>query len=661
MTEKSLENDVIWDEHGVPYSRTFSDTYFDRSDGLQESRHVFVDGCELTSAWAGKNSFTVCELGFGSGLNFLATWDAWQQTAKGGNALHYVGIEGSPLAASDMRRAHSLFPQISGLSQLLVDAYPAPRPGFHRLWFKEQRVCLTLLIGHVDDMLAQTSGPVDAWFLDGFAPDRNPEMWAPSVLESISALSADGARVATYSVAGAVRRGLENAGFNVAKRPGHGKKRHALSGANHLPKDIRDPAPWFRIPSRVRTNSQHIAVIGAGIAGACVAHAARQRGLRVTVIDKNQAVASEASSVPWAVLSPRFTAEPSVESEFYAQAWRQAIPLFESLTQKNSSDVFRQIGTFIVAPSAEDATRHDKIIAQRVLPEDHMVVAGPETAEAITGIPIGHGGFFLPRGGLLQMSEACQALLRSANVILNQSVASIERRGGSWALFGKNGEDVLAADAVVLASGISCTEFDQCADLPLRLRHGQLTSITSTGQSEAIKTALAGKGTVTPVVDGGHVIGATFDHFPGRIGENAHSTSEEADIRNVSQAHHMVPRVLDDSEVRSDRSWANVRSTTPDHLPIAGPVAVVERYPSLYGDVHHGRHWKRYPDAPYHDGLFVLGGLGARGATSAPLLAELIVSEMCGEPLPVSRPVADALHPARFTMRALRRATNPTG
>ena len=224
MVDQPIDNALVWDEQGVPYSRTFADTYFDRTDGLRESNHVFVDGCDLESAWTDRQSFKICELGFGTGLNFLATWARWRTASNPSRVLHYIGVEAFPLMPDDMRRAASLFSDLNPLSDALLDQYGPPHPGFHRIWLNDCRVCLTLAIGSARDMLNQLIGPIDAWYLDGFAPDRNPQMWDPSVFKAIADLSAPNARLATYSVAGHVRRGLSEAGFKIAKRPGHGKK-----------------------------------------------------------------------------------------------------------------------------------------------------------------------------------------------------------------------------------------------------------------------------------------------------------------------------------------------------------------------------------------------------------------------------------------------------
>lgn len=655
MHDPSLDSGLTWDENGIPFSSTYADTYFDRADGLSESTYVFVEGCDLAEQWRGRHTFTVGELGFGTGLNFLAAWQAWRQSRDRSETLHYVAVEGSPLSKDDLRRATALFPQISDLAAEIVEAYPPPHRGFHRIWLNNDKVCLTLLIGDVDETLPQVGGSVDAWFLDGFAPDRNPAMWSATVLGRVASLSSPGARLATYSAAGKVRRGLEEVGFNVIRRPGHGKKRHALSATFESSGDIEIQAPWFSGPMRAKTKPGHVAVIGAGIAGASIAHAARRRGIKVTVIDKAGGVASEASSVEWAVLSPRLTAAPSDDADFYAQAWLHAMAHYRAVHQAAGEEVLKSVGTLIVSKSAEESERHCKIINQNALPPDHITFLDRAAASAQAGVALPFGGLFLPHGGLLNMSRACHSLLHDIDLKLRREVGALEHLAGHWKIVDSRGEEITTADAVVVASGTQVASLEQAARLPLTGRLGQLSSITATPESDGLSVALAGAGTVTPLIDGRHVVGATFDHIELNSVQANEEPTAAADTRNLTETQSVLPNTFGTSEILSDRGWANVRCTTPDHLPVAGALPMLEQYPSLYGDLHHGRHWQTYAGAPYFEGLYVLSGLGARGAISAPICAELVLSQIHGDPLPVPQRVADALHPARFEIRALKR------
>ena len=225
-------SDLEWTESGTPKSRHYDDVYYSDRDGLAESRFTFLGGCGLPEAWAGKRLFVIGETGFGTGLNFLAMVAAWRSTRQPGQRLHYVSVEAHPLGANDLERAHVRFPEIAAESRALRERYPArlPREGFRRLHLDADRVTLDLLIGEAGEALGELEARVDAWFLDGFAPARNPAMWRDEVLGELARLSCRGARLATFTAAGAVRRGLLAAGFQVEKSAGFGSKRERLVG-----------------------------------------------------------------------------------------------------------------------------------------------------------------------------------------------------------------------------------------------------------------------------------------------------------------------------------------------------------------------------------------------------------------------------------------------
>ncbi|MES2539632.1 MAG: tRNA (5-methylaminomethyl-2-thiouridine)(34)-methyltransferase MnmD, partial [Pseudomonadota bacterium] len=213
---------LIWTEAGEPRSGRYGDVYFSAEDGLAETRTVFLQGCDLPQAWNCRKTFTVAELGFGSGLNIAALLDLWREHRPEGGRLHIFSIEGYPLTRDEARRALSAWPEIHEATTALVDRWPAATPGFHRVDLPEFHAVLDLAVGEAEWALSQWTGRADAWFLDGFAPSVNPDMWSETIFDHIVARSAPDARVATFTVAGVVRRGLAERGFLVEKRPGHG-------------------------------------------------------------------------------------------------------------------------------------------------------------------------------------------------------------------------------------------------------------------------------------------------------------------------------------------------------------------------------------------------------------------------------------------------------
>ncbi|HCK83580.1 MAG TPA: FAD-dependent cmnm(5)s(2)U34 oxidoreductase, partial [Hyphomonadaceae bacterium] len=228
MTRLPPKPDLEWNAAGEPSARAFHDVYFSGAGGLAEAEAVFVGGCGLPELWYNTERFAICELGFGTGLNVCAAWRAWKKTRSPHALLHISSIEACPLAAQDAARALERFPEVGDLAALLLECWPVRAYGPQRFWFPQDGFALTVHVGDAAEILAGLDARFDAWFLDGFAPSRNPAMWSESVFAQVARLSKPGARLATYSVAGAVRRGLETVGFEVEKKPGFGAKRERL-------------------------------------------------------------------------------------------------------------------------------------------------------------------------------------------------------------------------------------------------------------------------------------------------------------------------------------------------------------------------------------------------------------------------------------------------
>lgn len=225
----------------MPYSDAFDDIYFSTEDGLAETRYVFIQRNSLAQRWPehDRTFFTVGETGFGTGLNFLATWQAfrlYKQQHPDGNTkqLHFISTEKYPLTPHDLQQALSSWPELAELGQLLTAAYHPTESGCLRLSFDQDTVILDLWLGDVLETLPelqiQEDGLVDAWFLDGFAPSKNPEMWCDALFQQLYRLGRPKSTLATFTCAGFVRRGLIAAGFLVEKCPGFGKKREMLTG-----------------------------------------------------------------------------------------------------------------------------------------------------------------------------------------------------------------------------------------------------------------------------------------------------------------------------------------------------------------------------------------------------------------------------------------------
>ena len=584
-----------WTEAG-PRSRVFDDIYFSADDGLAESRAVFLTGCGLPQAWSGRRRFVVGELGFGSGLNVAALLELWARTRPAEGQLHIFSIEGFPISSAEAARALSAWPELAAVATRLCARWPGQTPGVHRVEFPEYGAILDLVVGDVATALAGWNGEADAWFLDGFAPARNPAMWSDNVMAQVRAHAAPGARVATFTVAGAVRRGLTEAGFQVDKRPGFGRKRERLEGRlSGTPSD----------PPRPR-----VAIIGGGIAGAAAARAVRALGATAVVIEAT-APGSGGSGNPAALVTPRLDAGLGEAARLWARAFDRAVSLYESTPNAVISR-----GVLLLAPDPRDAARHRTIAGSDLFAPGALEGLGAEQASARLGEPTGDAH----RQSTALSVDPAAILQAWIGALVIADVAALAFDTGMWRLLDRAGGEILAAEVVILAGATGCAALSPGRALPLNPVRGQVSWTTGT-LSEAVVAARGGYALPGP---GGLLFGATHDR------DDASTDLREADhARNRAALAAFLPGLAASLEGRQLEGRAATRAVTPDGMPLAGRLIP--------------------------PGLHILAGLGSRGFSLAPLLAEHVVAQALGAPSPVPRPAAALVGPGRFATRAARR------
>lgn len=578
-----LEFTPLESEGALPFARGHGDVYFS-GEGLAEKRAVFLVGCGLPEAWAGREHFVVGELGFGTGLNLLALWELWRAHRPSPTArLDVISFEGLLMPREAAARVHAAWPELGELSAKLRDQWPERARGVQRIVLGDG-LTLTLFVDEIAAALPQARAQCDAWFLDGFAPAKNPEMWSADVLGHVARLSAPGARAATYTVAGDVRRNLQAVGFEVGKVPGHGRKKERLEAR--------------LTSSRVaRVAPRRVAIIGAGIAGACTARAFLRRGLDVTVYDQAAAPGSKASGNPIALVMPRLDVGDGPASRALLEAWLFARRFYPEL----GADAAQVLDAVHLPRGEREAARFAKLLADPPL---------DETLLAADGEGLRHRGAVA-----VKPAEALPRLMAGAKLQFGRRVERI---------------DEIDADLVVVCAGMGVATLNVGAPA-VEGRLGQVDWIAADGAAQA-------------VADGGYavqafgqlVFGATFEAAEGEPRVSAAASAHNLDV---------LKRLRPELSVSETSSRAAIRATTQDRLPFAG--AANEKAPDGT-PAPSGRHR-------------LIGGLGSRGFLWAPLLAEMVASEALGEPLPVEGSVADCLDPGRFLTRALRRGnSSPT-
>lgn len=588
---------LVWGEDGLPRSGRFGDVYFSSDDGLAESRAVFLAGCGLPDAWAGRRRFVVGELGFGSGLNIAALLELWRRHRPADGRLHIFSIEAFPVSRQDAARALARWPELAEVAAPLLAGWPRRARGFHRLELPDG-VTLDLAVMEVEEALRQWGGRADAWFLDGFAPATNPAMWRQPVLDLIAARSAPGARAATFTVAGVVRRGLDAAGFSAGKHPGHGRKRERLEARLPGVPAAEGPTPT-------------VAVIGAGIAGASLVRAFRAQGIEPVLIEARNAGAG-ASGNPAALVSPRLDAGLGPAASLYAQAFARAVDLYEA-----QAPAVIARGALQLEAGPRDAGRFDVIADADLFETDALARLTVTDAAARLGEPAPAALEFRDAVVL----EPTALLAAWTGPVHAGTAARIDSRDDCQAVLDETGQVLCQVDIVCIAAGHASAAF--APDLTLQSVRGQASWTVAPEPG----TTVSKGGYVIPTRDGGLLFGATFDR------DREDTDTNDADhARNRALLADTLPALANRIEDRPLAGRAAIRAATRDRLPLAGAI----------------------PDEP---GRFILSGLGSRGFCTAPLLAEHVVALALGAPSPLPGDLAAQVDPGRFAARARRRGS----
>ena len=580
----------------MPLSKLYGDIYYSRDGGLAETREVFLCGCDLPAAWRGRSRFVVAELGFGAGLNTAALINLWRETGPATGRLHIFSVEAHPLPAQDAARALGHWPELSDVAAAMLAQWPGASQGFHRLELPQWRVTLDVAVMEALDALSRWNGRADAWFLDGFAPSRNPAMWRAEVMHAVAAHSAPGARLATYTVAGAVRRDLTNAGFALERLPGFGKKRERLAGRLPGCRPCETPPP-------------RVAIIGAGIAGAALSRAFVAFGVEPLIFERER-IGAGASGGPAALVTPRLDAGLAAPAALFAETFRRAVQLY---LQEPGAVISK--GALQLQVTPKDSARFGKIASSALFDDGAMtLVDGAGMTRRL--------GEAAPPG--LDVRAACVVdpgvLLPSwTRDIVRADIAAMEKTEGGWSLRNARGEPLCEVDVVCLAAGQDCLRL--APQLPLTWVRGQATCVNGVAVSEAVVF-----GDYVIPTRAGLLFGATHDR-----GDNDDAPREEDRRRNLAGLAATLPGLaarLADSPMAAR---TGVRVATVDYLPVAGATGA-------------------------EPGLFILSGLGSRGFALAPLLAEHIAALALGAPSPLRQDLAQLVDPGRFAIRAARRS-----
>ncbi len=589
---------------GTPWSEAFNDVYHSADGGLAQARHVFLGGNELPRRWQGRDAFVILETGFGIGLNFLAAWEALRADPARTKRLHFISVEKHPFARDDLRAALAAWPELAHLAGALVNAWPPPLAGFHRIHFDNGQVILTLLLGEAREMLPQLVAKVDAFFLDGFAPARNPGIWSPEVVRDLAALAAPGATLATWTVARGVRDALGASGFRVERRAGFGHKREMLAGA------------WHEQARERRSPQRSAVVLGAGLAGTLAAERLALRGWEVQLVDAREAPASASVGL----VRPIANLRDATNARLSRSAFLYALQHYRALQADGYHLPWHACGVLQLADDEEEAVRFAAIACSQGHPADFLEFVDVARACAIAGRDVPRPGWWFPAGAWVSPPGLGIASLARAGARvtkrLGRRVERIEREGADWRALDREGRVIAEAPVMIVAAAADAKRLAREARLPLSAVRGQVTYLPG-DKTRALEVIVSGNGYVAPLPEGGHCVGASYQH------DDFDLAVRPADHRdNLARAESLVPGFTTGVHPLDLAGWAGLRATVPDRLPIFGAAAI--------------------------PGLHFATGLGSRGLLWAPLGAEVLACALEQEPAPLPRDFGGAISPRRF-------------
>ena len=594
----------------VPISKQFGDVYFSKDNGLLETRHVFLNGNDLSerlSQLSDYQYFCIGETGFGTGLNILALWQLWQQVRPDNHShLHVISVEKFPLSKADLIRALNVWTELKHLSEQLIAQYPLPIAGCHRLSFPDERFSLDLWLGDAQDIFPTIpkTQVVNAWFLDGFAPSCNPEMWQENVLDHIVRLSNIGTTFSSFSVAGVLKRGLKQHGIQISRPRGFAHKREMLKAVwldAAETKKLSNNSESEEVKASSSTQ-QKIAIIGAGIAGLTTAWAFAQRGHEVTIYEQTEPL-SGASGNPLALLNPKLCPIDQAHEHLMTLSWQHALNFYPNFK------AFRPIQIQQIA--LKNADELLSLVDQ--YPE--QILSQCETKQfPKTDYP----SLTLHHAGALSPQQLRDEILQHENIeLIIAKISALKTINAQTELWQDQQLTALADHVIVCCAKQSDELFEHYPVLkPIR---GQVSWVKHQQQPLPLDQAYSYGGYCTQLDATQLILGASF--YPNR--EDTEVLTEDH-VHNYQLIHNVFPDYA--QQLPAVETWqgrASIRAQSLDYFPLVGKI---ENSCEIY----------------------TFAGLGSKGFLFAPLCSEVLVAMVLGEACPIPQTLLDKLNPQRF-------------
>tara|TARA_B100000902_G_scaffold337527_1_gene338485 strand:- start:408 stop:2435 length:2028 start_codon:yes stop_codon:yes gene_type:complete len=648
VVKKPLDIDpnVTFNFAGRPFSSRYNSFYHELRP-LEAAKDIFFSNLFMRSL-EGQTDFSVIgELGFGTGLNFALACNYWKKRNNCDVTLHYVAIEPYPLEAHQVDKFLSGFSELDAERRELVSGYPKPHVGFHRVWSKDNKIALTLAVGPVEEVLAEVEAEVGLWFLNGFPLRINPEMWSQTVCLELARLSKPDAYLISICDDKEIQHRLAMQGFQMEKRDSLCGKLRVLEGKFIGKSKVRYLAPWFRPPPPVQSQGT-IGVIGAGIAGCAMAEALARRGKRALLFDQEEGVAQRASGIEAGLIAPELGLNASNMNRFYDRAYRMALSSIEDSEIKWNS---RGVIEFFQKDEAHRRVQHMKDGAS--LWHGAAQLMSPSESSSQIGINVSSHGIWFPHGGALNPKRYAQYMSQKAESFLGTTVHEITYRDDGWWLYDYSGQRIATVDTLVIAAAQQSNFFKPISFLPLSSLLGQISFIPKNENSHKLKASIINNGYLMPSIDGFHVLGSTYSRDGFEENQWPQPVTIDGHKQNYDNLDWELKSLFSDYQFDQWLGYSAIRSATPDRLPVVGPVPEAKKFKRDFARLSHGPTGKFPSGVAYHPNLFVLAGFGSRGIMTSALSAEVLTSQMLGEPWPIERTVTTALSPSRFLARGI--------
>jgi len=582
---------------GAPCSDRFDDFYFSRKDGLAETRHVFLGGNGLPDAWAGKNSFSIFETGFGTGLNFFAVWDLFEKTAEAYQTLDFVSVEKYPLSIIEIKEALEPWSDLlKDKIDTLCDLYPIHVRGVHRVKISQQ-ITLTLILDDINEVIPTIEGQYDCWFLDGFTPAKNPDMWSETLFQNMARLSNTNATFATFTVAGDVRRGLQGAGFNVKKQKGFEYKPDMLVGIYEGKRD--------KVANGLRAGSS-VAVIGGGLSGTACAYVLKQYGYEPVIYEASDSLASGASGNDCGFYNPRFTALWDGVAQFFAPAYAQ----FISMAKHAGKEIdYNPCGALHLVNTPEKEKRFSSMVENWNWGAGHAQIISDKQVCEVSGISLDTKALYLKDAGSVNPKKLCHYYAKDIEVKYNTKITDF---------------DALDEETVIICNAYHAKEFDFIDEDMTQSVRGQITKIKTNNALKDLKANIHYGGYISKNMDGVHATGATFQPWENTTDVN--SKDHERNIDTLTKSLSFINK--DDVEITE--GWAGLRTATKDRFPVVGKI-------------------------PSKENMFVSLAFGSHGLVGALQSAHILVDLLRGKPYCLQFETKKALEFQRFENRKIKK------